>query len=254
MLAVAPDVEIMTAFAVGCVLFFLTIQSILSWRKVPQTQISCIISLVHHVSVTVYCLSCNYSFMTLLHSSFLSSVLPCDARLYSTPSIYYSGIFTIVYLAFDMLFDLVPNMSKNKLLIFHHINGVVLVWYSLITHYGEYMVYICHIMEISSIFLSIKELLKFYEAPEGLKLANDMAFAFSFLVVRIYVTLASVFMLTGMYNNDCFQFGTLTLLDVLIMYTTVLYCVLTTFWSCGIIKKMYGVVTGRRGTHKTKTQ
>lgn len=236
-----PDVETLTAFTVGCVLFFSTLQCFLRWKKVPQTQASCFISLVHHLAVTIYCLRINHPFMTLLHSSFLSSTLPCEARLFSTPFIYFSGIFTIIYLIFDMVLDLLPNISKCKLLIFHHINGVVLISYSLTTHYGEYMVYICHIMEISSIFLSFKELLKFYDAPDGLKLVNDMAFALSFLVVRIYVTLASVFMLSGMYNNDCFQ-QAVTLLDMLIIYTTGLYCVLTSFWSYGIVKKMRGVI------------
>ena len=141
-----PDLEVLAAFTGGCVLFFYSIQYFLSSMKLPQTQISCIISFVHHITVTAYCLCYNYSFMTLLHSSFLASVLPCDARLYTTPFVYFSGIFTIVYLAFDMLYDLMRNASKNKLLIFHHINGVVLVTYSLTHHYGQYMVYICHIM------------------------------------------------------------------------------------------------------------
>ena len=105
------------------------------------------------------------------------------------------------------------------------------------------MVYICHIMEISSIFLSFKDLLKHYGAPEWMKLSNDMAFALSFLIVRIYVTLASVFMLTGMYSNDCLEWDSLCLLDVLIIYTTVLYCFLTSFWSYGIARKMYGVIS-----------
>lgn len=241
-----PTVEEMAVIAAICVLFFYGMNVSLTALKLPKTQVNSIISLVHHVGVTVYCLHFNYSFMPLLHSSFHSSVLPCDTSLFSTPQIYYSGIFTIVYLAFDMVLDLLPDISKNKLLIFHHINGVVLVSYALLTHHGEYMVYICHVMEISSIFLSLKDLLKYFGAPEVLKTVNDMAFALSFLSVRSYVTLASVFVITGMYSNGCLTLDSLRLLDCLIIYTTVLYVCLTSFWSYGIVRKVFRVLAGQK--------
>jgi hypothetical protein len=202
----------------------------------------CIVSMIHHIVVTFYCIVYNFSYMEILQDSFKSELLSCDVLQHSTPPIYYSGIFTITYLAFDCVFDLSTNVMSNKLLIFHHLNGVGLVSYALYTHYGEYMVYICHIMELSSVFLSLKGILKYFNAPASLKLANDAIFAISFLIVRIYTTLASVFVIYNMYRNNCLV--EIKFLDFLIAYTTVLYVFLTSFWSYGIVKKMVSTLMG----------
>lgn len=249
---VPPDLQELAAFTIKCVILFCTLQFSLSTLKIPQTQINCLVSLFHHVTICAYSFLKNFQFMILLQSSFQSVSLPCDTSLFSTHQIYYSGIFTIVYLAYDTIFDLFRSPSKNKLLIFHHFNGVFLVSYALLAHYGQYMVYICHVMEVSSIFLSMKDLLKYYGASEGIRLTNDLFFAASFLVVRIYVTLASVLMITGMYNQGCLTTESVTFLDGLIIYTTGLYVVLTTFWSYGIVKKVYGVLTGSKRKAKVK--
>mmetsp|Transcript_2526 Transcript_2526/g.4581 ORF Transcript_2526/g.4581 Transcript_2526/m.4581 type:complete len:261 (+) Transcript_2526:96-878(+) len=253
-----PEAEELASFAFQCVILFCTLQFTLSSFKIPQIQINCLVSLFHHVGICAYSLLYNYSFMTQLvnvvQSSFPGSTLalPCDTPLFSTPAIYYSGTFTIVYLTYDMIFDLMPHPSKNKLLIFHHINGVGLIGYALVSHYGQYMVYISHIMELSSIFLSLKELLKYYGVPEGIRLGNDLAFAASFLVVRVYMTLASVFTITAVYRGGCITLSSISLLDGLIVYTTILYICLTLFWSYGILKKMYGVLTGTKSTKAKK--
>ena len=221
------------------ILFFSAIQWVLSRKGLSQKEISCITSLIHHTMVTIYCFCWNYSFIDLLNSSFSTFPISCDTTLYSTPYTLFSGIFTVVYLSFDAVYDLAPDVSKNKLLIFHHVNGVVLISCALVASYGEYMIYIAHIMEISSIFLGLKELFKIRKAPEWLKLANDLTFALTFLVVRIYSTLASVFILKGLFYNNCLE--TFTFLDFLNSYTTVLYCILTSFWSFGILRKVFAL-------------
>lgn len=244
------SLEHLAVYALLCCAFFLILYFSLRAFRVERTVACCIVSMIHHIIVTFYCIVYNYSYMDILHDSFKFGNLSCDTLQHSTPPIYYSGIFTITYLAFDCLFDLSRNVNSNKLLIFHHINGVGLVSYALYTHYGEYMVYICHIMELSSIFLSLKGILKYFDSPSLLKLINDAVFAVSFLVVRVYTTLASVLIIVHMYRNNCLE--SIKFLDILIAYTTLLYVLLTTFWSYGIVNKVISTIKGSDATSVEK--
>lgn len=209
-----------------------------------------IISFLHHVIVTAYSLIFNPSFTQLVYNGLLFNINSCDHLKHNTPELYYSGIFTVIYLAQDTWFDLLNNPSQNKLLIYHHINGVFLVAYSLIMEHGGYMVYICHVMEFSSIFLSLKNIFKHLEISELYKDINDLSFSISFILVRNYLTLSSLFLVIISFQNNCMN--DMILGDKLIIYTALLFVALTAFWCYGIIKKTYSGIRDKLFPKKKK--
>jgi hypothetical protein len=101
------------------------------------------------------------------------------------------------------------------------------------------MVYISGLMEISSVFLALKDVFKETGVAEQYKAANDLVFALSFLYSRVWLTLASVVMCFSLYANSCWpSLSAMHVADYLIVYCTLLYCFLTVFWSFGITSKM----------------
>lgn len=173
--------------------------------------------------------------MELLHDSLVFNTNSCFPISYTTPYIYYSGIFTTIYFLFDVYYDLIRKPRENALLFFHHTNGIVLTYMSLFYAHGSYMVYISHIMEVSSIFLSLKAVFKLIRVSEWTKDVNDILFSLSFLAVRIYLTASSCLMIYHAYRYSCMS--PMIFQDFLIVYGAILYFFLTTLWSVKIVEK-----------------
>ena len=211
-------------------------------RKVSNSVACSIISLVHHVVVSVACFSANVSFLKVLNDGITFQTDSCDPIRYATNPLAYVGTFSVAYLLLDSIFDLIPHWNNNKLMIFHHLNGIVLISISINTQYGQYMVYTAHMMEVSSVFLNAKLLLREFKAPDAMKDLNDKAFAISFLVIRNYTSWACLFLVYSLYRNGCFQ--TISFMDVLIVYTSIFFVIINTFWSYGIIGKVYMTLRG----------
>lgn len=200
-----------------------------------------LVCFVHHCVVVWFSWFHNYPYMELLNRGIRGDTTDCAGLGHYERNIYYSGIFCTVYLVFDSVYDIFLPMARGQrgdlLMLFHHLNGVTLIMYALGAKHGLYMVYISHLMEFSSIFLAIKDIIKnvSFETPGVVKMANDAVFAISFVVCRNYVTIASVVMMISFYRNGCWD--TFSFVDSLVVYCTFLYCGLTGFWSYGIICK-----------------
>ncbi len=234
----SPSIALNLAFAAGVAFAFAIVRIELKSFKYSNSSICAIVSLIHHIIATFYSLYANSSYIIALHNAFLlNDIEDCSILYLSTQQSYHVGIFAIVYFIFDTIFD--PEVIKNKLLLFHHINGIVLIAIALYNGKGVYVAYVAHVMEFSSIFLSLKVILKDNGYSNILKLANDMIFAVVFLLSRAYLTVSNALLTYSLYKTNCLDGGSI---DILVVYTGVLFVVLTTFWSFGIVKKIWGTI------------
>lgn len=212
---------------------------LMTFKKLSNSNTCCLISLLHHMIVSIASFSVNISFLRLLMKGIAFQTDQCEPLHYATNSLAYTGTFSVAYLLLDTIFDLIPKWNENKLMIFHHINGIVLISISVNTLYGQFMVVTAHLMEVSSVFLNVKTMTKEFNIHESMKDINDMLFALSFLVVRNYASWACVAIVISLSFNSCFN--RFTFIDFLMIYTTIFFLVLNTFWSYGIVKKMLSV-------------
>lgn len=138
-------VEPFSVYAVSVVVFFVALKIIFSQLlKLSDVVATAYISLIHHCAVVGYSLCFNYSYMQMLHDGFRLAIDTCSPLKHSTSEIYQSGLFSVVYLFFDSIYGLYlqddGNKNKiDKLLLFHHLNGVVLISAALKAQHGQYM-------------------------------------------------------------------------------------------------------------------
>lgn len=133
-------------YGICVIIFFFSIRFFLKyalrWRELNAVTT---IALIHHMSVVLYSLFWNSSFFWILHDGVMLNTVDCGPLSHSNQEIYFSGIFGIVYLAMDSYYAiLAPAFRGEKkvdwLLLFHHFNGVVLIYCALHSNHGLYMV------------------------------------------------------------------------------------------------------------------
>jgi hypothetical protein len=197
-------------------------------------------ALIHHVFVVGFSVLYNKSYMKILQDGIMFRTADCSVLAHETSEIYYSGIFCIVYLAIDTYYGILAPTARAKnldyLLLYHHVNGIVLMTCSIYWKHGLYMTYIAHAMELSSIFLGFKVILKEKNVSKSWRTLNDAVFALSFVICRLYLTLSSVFIAIQLFSFGCWD--TMTFVDVLVVYCVLLYSALTGFWTFGILRKL----------------
>jgi hypothetical protein len=218
---------------------------LMAFKKMSNSNTCCLMSLLHHAIVSIASFSVNISFLGLLTKGITFQTDQCEPLYFATNSLAYTGTFSVAYLLFDTIFDLMPKWSENKLMIFHHINGIVLISISVNTMYAQFMVVTAHLMEVSSVFLNMKSVLKEFDFSDGMKDINDKLFALSFLVVRNYTSWACLAIVISLARNSCFNH--FTFIDFLMIYTTVFFLALNTFWSYGIVMKVMSILYPTNG-------
>lgn len=115
---------------------------ILLWSEVITVTT---MALLHHALVVIFSICFNSPYLSILQDGFLFRIADCSALSFHTDEVYYTGIIGIVYLALDSVYAIITPASRGEkpidwLLLFHHFNGVVLIFCALYAGHGLYMV------------------------------------------------------------------------------------------------------------------
>lgn len=88
------------------------------------------------------------------------------------------------------------------------------------------------------------------DASAALKSANNIIFAASFVICRVYLTASSVLIAMSLYSSGCW--AVFSLVDFLVVYCCGLYVALTGFWTYGIMSKAVALVLGGKTPRREK--
>ena len=133
-------------YGMCCAAFFFliryTMKNMLNFSEIIAVTA---VAVTHHIIVVLYSLVLNSSYMSILQEGIQFNTTDCSPLFHSNDQVYYSGIFAIVYLTIDSYYGIIApatdGVPLNWLMLFHHVNGVVLIACSLYARHGLYMVW-----------------------------------------------------------------------------------------------------------------
>lgn len=145
-----------------------------------------------------------------------------------TPQINFKffNIIIILYFIVDIFFKI---KNQDYIFVFHHILPIIMLLnFNQNSKIEVYVLYLCLLMEISSIFLSFKKF-RVIKNNKTLNNINDIMFASTFLIIRIYFvcfTLLNIISNKNKYNNSINKLCIFALIG------------LNFYWAFFIIKKI----------------